>query len=151
MKLRPPLLPPPPKPSRLKLLPPLPLRLLMPSPLKALLPLRPLMPSRLTLLPLPLLPRLVPPPRTPLLLPLPLPKRSNSFPGEEKANLRVGFFTSVPIACVAGEQQKTPGLPAFFAENGYQRLLELLEQQAHDLARRLRGIRAAFAGQHLDC
>lgn len=116
MKLRPPLLPPPPKSSPLKLLP-LPLRLLMPSPLKALL-LPPLMPSRLTLLPLPLPPRLVPPPRTPLLLPLPLPKRSNSFPGEEKANLRVGFFTSILSARRAGEQQKTPGLPAFFVANG---------------------------------
>jgi len=112
LKLRPPLLPPPPKSSPLKLLP-LPLRLLMPSPLKALL-LPPLMPSRLTLLP----PRLVPPPRTPLLLPLPLPKRSNSFPGEEKANLRVGFFTSILSARRAGEQQKTPGLPAFFVANG---------------------------------
>lgn len=115
MKLRPPLLLLPPKPSPLKPLLPL---LPMPSLLKALL-LPPLaMPSRLTLLPLPLLPRLVPPPRTPLLLPLPLPKRSNSFPGEEKANLRVGFFTPVLIAHRAGEQQKTPGLPALFADNG---------------------------------
>ncbi len=112
MKLRPPLLPPPPKSSPLKLLP-LPLRLLMPSPLKALL-LPPLMPSRLTLLP----PRLVPPPRTPLLLPLPLPKRSNSFPGEEKANLRVGFFTSILSARGAGHKKNTPGLPAFFVANG---------------------------------
>lgn len=112
MKLRPLLLPPPLMPSPLKLLLPPLLLLLMPSPLKAL-PLPLLMPSlRKALLLLP--PRLVPPPRTPLPLLLPLPKRSNSFSGEEKANLRVGFFYACTALAMGLCKTKNAGLAGVF-------------------------------------